>query len=192
MERPSILEKRANPAARALGAIGLGGAGAYGAHELGKHLDYNVPEKVLSILSGASVGGLAYAKMNPLLAKLLIPAIVAGEAAPAALRGIRAAVDNQRAQAAAAKSPAKYILPAAAAGVGLATVPALMNISRAADRVADGRAIRVSTSLRKRPNSVSDLKLVVMSPEEKDREIEKQELMKQEKEQRRGILGGIL
>lgn len=46
------------------------------------------------------------------------------------------------------------------AGVlSLAALRALYNLGSAADRISDGRAIRVSTSLRKRPNQVTDLNL---------------------------------
>jgi hypothetical protein len=71
------------------------------------------------------------------------------------------------------------ILGGTAAATASAAIPALQNISRAADRVGDGRAIRVSTSIRKRPNQTGDLKLVVMSPEQA-KEIE--EARRQERE----------
>lgn len=55
----------------------------------------------------------------------------------------------------------KVILLAAGAGASALSIPALMNLSNAAKRVGDGRSIRVSTSLRKRPNQDSDLTINV-------------------------------
>ena len=54
--------------------------------------------------------------------------------------------------------------------LGMAAIPALANISRAADRIGDGRALRMSTSIRKRPNDPNDLKIEVMSPGQADQE----------------------
>jgi len=55
----------------------------------------------------------------------------------------------------------KVLLLATGAGLSALSIPALMNLSRAAKRVGDGRSVRVSTSLRKRPNQDSDLTIRV-------------------------------
>ena len=60
----------------------------------------------------------------------------------------------------------KVILLAAGAGLSALSIPALMNLSNAAKRVGDGRSIRVSTSLRKRPNQNSDLTINVKNQDE--------------------------
>lgn len=56
-------------------------------------------------------------------------------------------------------TPQKYIAGGGAALGAAALVPALMSINRAAKRIAEGRSIRVSTSLRKRPNQDRDLNI---------------------------------
>ena len=60
----------------------------------------------------------------------------------------------------------KVILLAAGAGLSALSIPALMNLSNAAKRVGDGKSIRVSTSLRKRPNQNSDLTINVKNQDE--------------------------
>lgn len=60
----------------------------------------------------------------------------------------------------------KVILLATGAGISALSIPALMNLSNAAKRVGDGRSIRVSTSLRKRPNQDSDLTINVKNQDE--------------------------
>jgi hypothetical protein len=60
----------------------------------------------------------------------------------------------------------KALLLAAGVGVSALSIPALMNLSNAAKRVGDGRSIRVSTSLRKRPNQDSDLTINVKNQDE--------------------------
>jgi predicted DNA-binding protein (MmcQ/YjbR family) len=55
---------------------------------------------------------------------------------------------------------------ATGAGLSALSIPALMNLSNAAKRVGDGRSIRVSTSLRKRPNQTSDLTINVKNEDE--------------------------
>lgn len=63
-------------------------------------------------------------------------------------------------------SISKY-LPAIATGLSAAAVlpaiPALINISRAADRVGDGRSIRTSTIIRRRPGETSDMTIGLAS-----------------------------
>jgi hypothetical protein len=55
-------------------------------------------------------------------------------------------------------SPTQKTLAVAATGLTAAlAVPALMNLSAAAKRLADGRAVRLSTSIRKRRNQDKDL-----------------------------------
>jgi hypothetical protein len=55
-------------------------------------------------------------------------------------------------------SPTQKTLAVAASGLTAAVaVPALMNLSSAAKRLADGRAVRLSTSIRKRRNQDKDL-----------------------------------
>lgn len=55
-------------------------------------------------------------------------------------------------------SPLQKTLAVAASGLTAAVaVPALMNLSAAAKRLADGRAVRLSTSIRKRRNQDKDL-----------------------------------
>lgn len=55
-------------------------------------------------------------------------------------------------------SPTQKTLAVAATGLtAAAAVPALINISAAAKRLADGRAVRLSTSIRKRRNQDKDL-----------------------------------
>jgi hypothetical protein len=80
-----------------------------------------------------------------------------------------------------------YIIPAAGLGIlggtAAAAIPAIHNINRAAERLGDGRAIRVSTSIRKRPNQTGDLKLIVMSPEQaQEIEEERQQQIAQQEE----------
>lgn len=161
---------------KALGATGLAAAGTAAAYNLGKGMDYNPTEKALSLAGGAATGALAYMKNKPLMAKILIPAMIAGETAPAALRAIRSVIENNRAKEQVNKTVSKWTSPAVIGGalgvgaLGMAAIPALANISRAADRIGDGRALRMSTSIRKRPNDPNDLKIEVMSPGQADQE----------------------
>jgi hypothetical protein len=68
----------------------------------------------------------------------------------------------------------KAILLATGAGLSALSIPALMNLSNAAKRVGDGRSIRVSTSLRKRPNQDSDLTIKVKNQDELDEQDQSQ------------------
>lgn len=70
-------------------------------------------------------------------------------------------------------------------GAGLvgatALIPMIINMSRAAKRVGEGKSIRVSTSLRKRPNQDTDLNIGIKREEDpikEDTEIEEQEPLK--------------
>jgi len=64
----------------------------------------------------------------------------------------------------------KY-LPGIAAGATLglsaAAIPALINVSRAADRVADGKSIRTSTAIRRKPGRQSDIVIAMGEPEQR-------------------------
>jgi hypothetical protein len=62
----------------------------------------------------------------------------------------------------------KALLLAAGVGVSALSIPALMNLSNAAKRVGDGRSIRVSSSIRKRPNQDSDLTINVRNQDVTD------------------------
>jgi hypothetical protein len=189
-----------NPASvwKALAAVGIGGAGATAAYSLGKGMDYNQTEKILSILGGASTGALAYLKNKPMLAKILIPSVIAAELAPAALRSVRSSIESNQAKQRASEALAKWTSPAVIGGsVGLGAlamtaVPALANISRAADRIGDGRAIRMSTSIRKRPNDPSDLKLEIMTPDQADQEAKEQLEARRKAEQEAAANKGTL
>ena len=160
----------ATSAWKALGALGIGAAGTAAAYNLGKGMDYNPTEKALSMAGGAATGALAYLGNKPMLAKILIPAMIAGEMAPAGLRAIRSVVESNKAKQHTSEIIAKWTSPAVIGGalglgaLGMAAVPALANISRAADRIGDGRSLRMSTSIRKRPNDPNDLKIEIMSP----------------------------
>lgn len=57
-------------------------------------------------------------------------------------------------------SPTQKYIVGGGTAIGVASlIPALRSINRAASRMAEGRAIRVSTSLRKRPNQLRDLNI---------------------------------
>jgi len=180
------MKKEANKGAI---SAGLGLLGVTISHFLGQGLDYNNTEKTISYLGGASNAGLPYAfapgtNMKGIYTKA--PAIMVASELPAAMiRGVRAFVESQKAQQAKdvgavaqtvnatvenKKSLMDYALPLGVGALGLAALPAIFNVSRAADRLGDGRALKLSTSIRKRPNDPSDLKLVVMSKEEQERE----------------------
>jgi len=60
---------------------------------------------------------------------------------------------------------------AAVLGLGALSIPAIINITRAADRVGDGRAIRTSMSLRKRPDDPSDLNIRLQTQEDIENEL---------------------
>mgnify|MGYP005867051135 CR=1 FL=1 len=185
------MNKKAN-IGKLLASIGLGAGGAGIAYSLGQHLDYNPTEKLLSLMSGG-MGGAAipYLTRDMNAAKMVkaMPLLIAAEMAPAGLRGIRAMIESQKAKESFSNNPiVKYVAPAALAGAGLATVPALINISRAADRIGDGKSIRLSTSIRKRPNDPSDLKLVIMSPDEAEAEQRQAEEEKARQEKNKGFL----
>jgi hypothetical protein len=62
----------------------------------------------------------------------------------------------------------KALLLAAGVGVSALSIPALMNLSNAAKRIGDGRSVRVSSSIRKRPNQDSDLTINVRNQDVTD------------------------
>ncbi len=74
-------------------------------------------------------------------------------------------------------SPTEKTILGGAGVVGTAAlIPMILNMSRAAKRVGEGKSIRVSTSLRKRPNQDTDLNVgVVDLPEEEKEESSQQE-----------------
>jgi hypothetical protein len=109
--------------------------------------------------------GMARQVQNPLMGKALF---TAGALTPA---GTNFLVENAALSAAQRKSldknifekfndlsPLQKTLAVAASGLTAAVaVPALMNLSSAAKRLAEGRAVRLSTSIRKRRNQDKDL-----------------------------------
>jgi hypothetical protein len=83
-------------------------------------------------------------------------------------------------------SPTEKTILAGAGLVGAAAViPAIVNVSRAAKRVAEGRSVRVSTSLRKRPNQITDLNVGMV-------DIPEEELQEQQEEKPKGFLQKIM
>jgi len=64
---------------------------------------------------------------------------------------------------------AKYA-PIVATGLTAAAVipaiPAIWNINRAADRIGDGRSVRTSTIMRRRPDEPADITMQLVSPKE--------------------------
>lgn len=177
--RPTIMfDKKAGGILPAL-AGGAGIAGGVGmAHELGKAFDYNTPEKAISTAAGG-VGGLylvekilqAMGKKTGLMGtlgatKIPLMAAVGGEIAPAALATLRSAkksLDTPPVAPPSLSGLEKSLLYGGGAALGGASMVALKNISDAAKRISDGRSIRVSTSLRKRPNQTSDLNIKVQN-----------------------------
>jgi len=187
-----------------VGSAAAGGGLAYG---LGKGLDYNPVEKGVSLASGA-LGGMvlphmlmdATSKMPKALAvKMGILAMIGGELAPASLRFMRSGIESQKAveEAAKASKPGWVtpLLAGAAGATAITAAPALYNISRAAKRIGDGRAMRMSTSIRKRPGDPNDLRIEVMSPAQADEAAaeEKARLELEKKQQQESsMLGGLL
>ena len=191
------------------GGAAAGGGVAYG---LGKGLDYNPFEKILSLGSGA-IGGMAlpamaYAEHLPipkaLAMKAGIAAMILGEAAPATIRSIRSGIEAQNANKGLSDTINKWTVPALVGGgvglgaLGMVAAPALANISRAAGRIGDGRALRMSTSIRKRPNDPNDLKIEIMDPREAHQEAAEyiakrkaQQAAAQQQPQSQGVLGKI-
>jgi len=123
-------------------------------------------------LFNAGLGGMGahyFAKGSPLVGAELIALApvkdVAFAAAPAAIQWTKTqkAIEEQTRKSFLEKlSPTeKAILLAAGTGLSALAIPALMNLSNAAKRVGDGRSIRVSSSIRKRPNQDSDLTINV-------------------------------
>ena len=180
MEKNATVGSIAKALAYAGGALGGGGI-AYG---LGQGLDYNPIEKAISLGAGA-VGGMAIPAMalgknlpipRALAIKLGIAAAILGEAAPASIRSIRSNIEAQNSNKKFTENLSKWTAPAVIGGgvglgaLGMVAIPALSNISRAADRIGDGRALRMSTSIRKRPNHPSDLKIEFMNPQQADEE----------------------
>lgn len=178
--RPTILfDKKANGVLPALaGVAGIAG-GAGMAHELGNSFDYNTPEKVISTAAGG-VGGLylvekilqAIGKKSGLMGtlgatKVPLMAAVGGEIAPAALATLRSVKNKMDAPLpeppAGISGAEKALLYGGGAALGGASMVALKNISDAAKRISDGRSIRVSTSIRKRPNQDNDLRIGVQN-----------------------------
>lgn len=178
--RPTIIfDKKANGALSALtGVAGVAG-GAGMAHELGKAFDYNTPEKVISTAAGG-VGGLylaekilqALGKKSGLMGtlgatKIPLIAAVGGEIAPAALSTLRSAKERMdRPSAPGISGLEKSLLYGGGAALGGASMVALKHISDAAKRISEGRSIRISTSLRKRPNQDNDLRIGVQNVDE--------------------------
>jgi hypothetical protein len=74
-------------------------------------------------------------------------------------------------------SPTEKTIIGGAGVLGTAAlIPMILNMSRAAKRVGEGKVIRVSTSLRKRPNQDTDLNVGVIDlPEEESEDLSKQE-----------------
>lgn len=76
---------------------------------------------------------------------------------------------------------------------GVATVPALFNISRAADRLADGRAVRLSTSIRKRPLQESDLTIGIknLTPPEDPDQLSQEQMAQSEQQKPKGFFSRL-
>ena len=87
-------------------------------------------------------------------------------------------------------SPTQKTLTVAATGLTAAlAVPALMNLSAAAKRLADGRAVRLSTSIRKRRNQDKDLVIGVQPIPGEGEEIQPEQIA--QPEESKGFLSKI-
>lgn len=87
-------------------------------------------------------------------------------------------------------SPTQKTLTVAATGLTAAlAVPALMNLSAAAKRLADGRAVRLSTSIRKRRNQDKDLVIGVQPIPGESEEIQPEQVA--QPEESKGFLSKI-
>jgi hypothetical protein len=87
-------------------------------------------------------------------------------------------------------TPTQKTLTVAATGLTAAlAVPALMNLSAAAKRLADGRAVRLSTSIRKRRNQDKDLVIGVQPIAGEGEEIQSEQIAKPEES--KGFLSKI-
>ena len=144
----------------------------------------------------AGLGGMGahyFAKGSPLIGAELIALApvkdLAIAGAPAAIQWTKTqkAIEEQTQKSFLQKlSPTeKVMLLAAGTGLSALAIPALMNLNNAAKRIGDGRAVRLSTSLRKRPNQDSDLTIRVKN--QKDPNLEELPPVPEQK----GLLGRI-
>lgn len=87
-------------------------------------------------------------------------------------------------------TPTQKTLTIAATGLTAAVaVPALMNLSAAAKRLADGRAVRLSTSIRKRRNQDKDLVIGVQPLPGESEEVQPEQIA--QPEESKGFLSKI-
>jgi hypothetical protein len=179
---------------------GLGTAGVL--DNISNHGDYSnfssTPRLLnfgLNTLFGGGAG-VAFQKGNPLLGVSLIGAAPAKDVMLAGAGAIPKALDIYKDSQKNVfdrfneLSPTQKTLAVAATGLTAAVaVPALMNLSAAAKRLADGRAVRLSTSIRKRRNQDKDLVIGVQPIPGEGEEIQSEQIA--QPEESKGFLSKI-
>ena len=157
-----------------------------------KERKYNLAKNTL--LSGLSYSGMA--GRSPVTKKLLLTAgvstpmvtnmLVEGPGTMAAYRDSQKNIFEKFNDL----TPTQKTLTVAATGLTAAVaVPALMNLSAAAKRLADGRAVRLSTSIRKRRNQDKDLVIGVQSVPGESEEVQPEQIA--QPEESKGFLSKI-
>lgn len=158
-----ILPPVAGGAGTALGMDYIASGGDY------SHVDKErVGRGVFNALLGG-LGGHYLGKGD--LAKGLTPIALAPtkDVAFAAIPAVKAFERNQNKSFLEKLSPTEKGLLLGGGAVAAATlIPAMIQINRAAKRMAEGRSIRISTSLRKRPNQNQDLTIGVRDIDENE------------------------
>ena len=177
-----LLKEWAAPVAGGIGTATIYDQYAYGGQPLDKTRAFNFLKNVgLSSLSY----GAAKSAPNPFLSKGLVTMgalTPIGTNALVELPGTMSSIRNNNKNIFEKfndLSPTQKTLAIAATGLtAAAAIPALMNISAAAKRLAEGRAVRLSTSIRKRRNQDKDLVIGVQpvsAPTQEEEPVPQQE-----------------
>lgn len=148
-----------------IGGLAAAGGMDYIIHD-GKYDEVSKGRVANGILNAILGGGAAINYKNPGAAVAMIGGMVGKDLALSTLPLVTEA--NKTLKEINSDKTMKY-LPGIAAGatlgVSAAAIPALVNVSRAADRIADGKSLRTSTMIRRRPGKQSDMVIAMGEPE---------------------------